>query len=310
MRVFARVAHRSGFAPAARDLRMSPAAVTKHVAALEARVGSRLFDRTTRKVALTEAGRIYLERCLACLQACDDADASVRRISREPSGLLRVTAPYDLQHLLAPPIARFVRANPKVRLDLRYSNRSVDLVEEGFDVAVRVSRSLQGQFVARTLTALRVVVCGSPEYFDTHGRPRTPRDLARHRFAVLAEPIVLDEVPFDRNGKRVLVKLETAVLSNGGQTLVQAAVAGACMVIAPSVIAAAELSSGLLEPVLADWEVLPGARLSAIYPHRRFVSPAVRAFVDWLRKEIDDDTAQAYAQPVEPVSHTRRQRTA
>src|SRR5262245_38353266 len=139
MRVFARVAQRSGFASAARDLRMSPAAVTKHVASLETSLGVRLLDRTSRNVALTEAGRVYLERCVACLEASEDAAESVRQLASEPRGTLRVTAPYDLQAILAPAVARFIQCNPKILIDVRYSNRAVDLVEDGYDVAVRVA---------------------------------------------------------------------------------------------------------------------------------------------------------------------------
>src|SRR5262252_8118397 len=141
MRVFVRVAQRSGFAAAARELRMSPAAVTKHVAALETRVGARLLDRTTRRVALTEAGRVYLERCHECLQAFDDADAAVSELSDAPRGKLRISRP-------------------------------VDLVEEGFDVAIRAAAKLEGDYVARPLAPLRLGVYAAPSYLREHGRPR------------------------------------------------------------------------------------------------------------------------------------------
>src|SRR5687768_1452173 len=137
MRVFVRVAQRAGFATAARELDLSPAAVTKRIAALEARVGARLLDRTTRRVALTEAGRVYLERCLECLQAFDDAEASVSDLSVAPRGQLRIAAPVELAAHVAPVIAAFVSAYPQVGVDLRVSNRIVDLVDEGFDLAIR-----------------------------------------------------------------------------------------------------------------------------------------------------------------------------
>jgi DNA-binding transcriptional LysR family regulator len=149
MKVFVRVAQRSGFAAAGRDLRMSPAAVTKHIAALEARVGARLFDRTTRSVGLTEVGRMYLERCLECLQAFEDADAFVGTLGNSPAGLLRVTAPVDLQNHLPTVVGRFMNEYPKVTVDLELSNRPIDLVEEGFDIAIRGASSLDGRFVAR-----------------------------------------------------------------------------------------------------------------------------------------------------------------
>src|SRR5258706_2477618 len=133
MEVFARVAQHMGFARAARHLRMSTASVSKHVTALEARVGTRLFDRTTRRVALTEAGRAYLERCQECLQALDDADASVGDLAGEPRGLLRLTAPIDFGETLHPVMIEVMRMHPELGIDLRLSNRVVDMVEEGFD---------------------------------------------------------------------------------------------------------------------------------------------------------------------------------
>src|SRR5438552_2496186 len=138
MRVFARVAQLGGFSAAARDLRLSGPVVTKHVAALEERVGARLLNRTTRTVSLTEAGRVYLDRCLECLQAFEDADASVSALSSSPRGLLRLAAPVEFGNLhLAPLIARFMQRHPEVTVDLRLSNRIVDLVEEGIDLCIR-----------------------------------------------------------------------------------------------------------------------------------------------------------------------------
>src|SRR5262245_36183996 len=145
MQVFVRVAQRGGFAAAARDLSMSPAAVTKNVAALELRVRARLFDRTTRSVSLTEAGRAYLERCLECLQAFEDADASMDHLGEKPAGVLRVTAPSDVGRSIMSLLALYMRACPDVTVDLQVSNRVVDLVDERFDVALRIAPSLTGQ---------------------------------------------------------------------------------------------------------------------------------------------------------------------
>src|SRR5579859_3800023 len=138
MRVFARVAHRAGFAAAARELNLSRAAVTKHIASLESRIGARLLNRTTRNVSLTEAGRVYLERCLECLQAFEAANASVSELSSAPRGLLRITAPVEYGNThLAPILAALLARYPEVTVDLRLSNRVIDLVEEGIDIALR-----------------------------------------------------------------------------------------------------------------------------------------------------------------------------
>jgi DNA-binding transcriptional LysR family regulator len=283
MKVFVKVAQRSGFASAARDLRLSPASVTKHITALEGRLGARLLDRTTRRVAMTEAGHLYLERCLECLQALEDADASVSELGREPRGLLKVTAPVDFAHSLTTSVlADFMQSYPGIVVDLRLSNRTVDLVEEGVDVAVRVARVLDGTFVARPLAMSRLAVWGAPEYFRKHGRPRVPEDLASHRMLVFGEPRPMDELTFERNSRHRSVKLKPAMVSNSGEALCLAIQRGVGLGLAPSFLAKDDFEAGLIEPVLPDW-TLPAFRLFALYPHRRLLSSKVRVFVEALR---------------------------
>ena len=186
MRVFVKVAQRSGFAAAARDLRMSRASVTKHVAAVESRVGARLLDRTTRSVRMTEAGRIYLERCLECLQTFDDAEAAVGGLTTEPRGLLRVAAPFDFGRELRPLISSFMKSYPAIALEVRLSNRTLDMVDEGIDVYLRITNSLGADSIARPLALTRMAVWGSRAYFRRHGRPKRPSDLADHPNAIVA----------------------------------------------------------------------------------------------------------------------------
>ena len=264
MKVFVRVAQRSGFAAAARDLRMSPGAVTKNVAALEAHLGTRLFDRTTRRVGMTEAGHLYLERCQECLQAIEDADASVNARAKDLRGVLRVTAPVDF-------------------------GQTLDLVEEGIDVAVRVARALDGQYVARPLAISRLGVWGSPAYLRRHGRPRVPQDLVSHRNVVFVAGRPLDEWVFERESRQQRIKLNPIMISDNGEALRLAAQRGLGLTIAPSFMTGADAAAGLLEPVLLDWS-LPAFRVSAVYPHRRFVSPKVRLFVEALRAAYGDGT--------------------
>jgi DNA-binding transcriptional LysR family regulator len=288
MKVFVRVAQRSSFAAAARELRMSPGAVTKNIAALEEHLGTRLLDRTTRHVGMTEAGHLYLERCQECLQAVEDADASMSALSTEPRGRLRVTAPVDLGPLLMNTvIAPFMANHPGVIVDLRLSNRTLDLVEDGIDVAVRVARSLDGQHVARPLAVTHLGVWGSPAYLRKHGRPRTPAELGRHRNLVFFAGRPLDEWVFERQGRQQKVKLEPTLVCDNGEVLLSGARRGLGLTIAPSILTGADLAAGRLEPVLTDWS-LPPFRLFAIYPHRRFVSPKVRSFVDALRAAYGD----------------------
>ena len=289
MQVFVRVAQQSGFAAAARELQMSPAAVSKHVFALETSLGARLFDRTTRRVGLTEAGRVYLERCLECLHALEDADASMHELAKAPAGLLRVTAPIDFGEIIVPVLIEVMQAHPGLVVDLRLSNRVMDMVEEGIDVAVRAARTLDGQFVARPFARTRLAVYGSPAYFARHGRPRQPEELASHRNLIFTEPRPMQELPFVRDGREVRIKLAAVMLSNNGEALMAAARQGVGLAIAPSFMGRKDIDSGRLEPVLLDWS-LPEFGVYALYPHRRFVSPKVRVLLDALTARFGDGT--------------------
>lgn len=289
MKVFVRVAQQSGFAAAARDLRISPAAVSKHVTALESQLGMRLFDRTTRRVGLTEAGRVYLERCFECLQALDDADASVSELAKEPMGLLRVTAPIDFRESVLPVLANMMKAHPNIFVDLRLSNRVVDMVEEGIDVGVRIAHSLDGRYVARPLALSRLAIFGAPEYFRGHGRPRRPEDLSAHRSLVFTEPRPMNELVFVRGREEVRVKLNAAMTCNDGAALREALHRGVGLAAVPSFLARGELEAGRIEPVLLDWS-LPEYHVFAVYPHRRFLSPKVGVFLEALRSSFGDGT--------------------
>ncbi|MFT3706064.1 MAG: LysR family transcriptional regulator [Archangium sp.] len=286
MAIFVRVAQQGAFARAARELRMSPAAVTKHVAALETHVGARLFDRTTRHVSLTEAGRVFLERSRECLQAVDDAETSVRSLSGEASGPLRVTAPVDLQEVLAPAIAAFAARHSKVTLDVRLSNRGVDLVEEGIDVALRVAPALEGSFIARPIAPVAIVLCASPAYLRQHGRPRRPAELAKHRAIVFGEPKPRDAWTFVRDGKRVQASLAASLVTNGGELIRGLAISGAGVAVLPSFLARRALAEETLEQLLPEWTVQPALTLFALYQHRRFVAPKVAAFVTTMKDQL------------------------
>lgn len=289
MQVFVRVAQHVGFAAAARDLRMSPAAVSKHVNALEASIGTRLFDRTTRRVGLTEAGRVYLERCLECLHALEDADASMSELAKAPMGLLRVTAPIDFGGSLLPVLTGMMNAHPNIVVDLRLSNRVMDMVEEGVDVAVRIAHSLDGRYVARPLARCRLAVFGAPDYFRKYGRPEKPQDLASHRSFAFTEPRPMQELVFVRGRREVGVKLNVVMMSNYGEALMAAARQAIGLAVAPSFLAREDLDAGRLEPVLLDWS-LPEYRVYAVYPHRRFVSPKLRVFLEALTASFGDGT--------------------
>jgi DNA-binding transcriptional LysR family regulator len=285
MRVFARVAQRASFAAVAEELRMSRAAVTRHVASIEERHGVRLLDRTTRSVSVTEAGRVYLERCLECLQAYDDSEAAIGGLAAEPRGLLRVAGPFDFNRHLPRLIARFMRAHPEIDIEFVLSNRTVDMVDQAIDVYVRISNALPRDVVARPLAITRLGVWGAPSYFRKRKRPRTPADLAEHRFSLFNEPPVLDEWVFERDGKKTKVRLKPGLVTNAGEGGLAAVCEGVTLGVIPSFLLPPKHAE--LEPVLLEWSV--GQRgIYAVYPHRRFVPAKVRAFVDFLRMTVGD----------------------
>jgi len=304
MRVFARVAQRASFTAAAEDLRISRASVTKHVAAIEERFGVRLLARTTRSVSVTEAGRLYLERCLECLQAYDDSEAAIGGLAAEPKGLLRVAAPFDLNRHLPDLLAQFMLAHPAIELDVRLSNRTLEMVDEGIDVYVRIPDALDGQSIARRVATTRLGVWGAREYFRKHPRPRTPSDLAGHRFALFNEPPVRDEFMFERGKKRTKVRLRPRVVANSGDLLIAAVCSGVAMGVIPSFLLTPERVARL-EPVLLEWSV--GERgIYAVYPHRRFVPSKVRAFVDFLRTSLGDGSRDPWWPAAVPVPGSKR----
>ncbi|MEO7244305.1 MAG: LysR family transcriptional regulator [Rubrivivax sp.] len=288
MQVFARVAQHASFAAAARDLHLSPAAVSKQVGALEAWVGARLLQRTTRQVALTEAGRIYLEHCLTCLHAVEDAEAAVGDLGRAPTGQLRVSAPIDFGDALMPALAVLMAAHPQLVVDLQLSNRVLEMVEEGIDVALRIAQTLDGRYVARPVARTHLAIYGSAGYFARHDRPLLPQDLVNHHNLVFTEPRPMTELRFTRGRRQVSVKLPVTLLSNHGAALVAAARAGLGLAVLPSMLLPRDPAAAAeLEPVLLDW-ALPTFTVHAAYPHRRFVAPKVRAFLEAVSAQFGD----------------------
>jgi DNA-binding transcriptional LysR family regulator len=223
------------------------------------------------------------------LQAIDDADASISELSAAPRGKLRISAPVDLQPHLSRILGSFMKAYPQISVDLRLSNRAVDLVNEGFDVAIRAAPSLDGPFVARPLTTLRFGVYASPSYLREHGCPRKPAELARHRAIIFVEPRPWDTLTFERGGKQVRVKLVPAFATNAGDACREITVAGVGVAAAPAFLMRRAVEEGRLEQILREWTLAPRAKLWAVYPQRRFLPAKVRLFVDTLRAAFGGD---------------------
>jgi len=297
MRVFVRVVETGGFAAAARGLHLSPAMVTKHVAHLEARTGARLLNRTTRQVRTTAAGQAYFERCVAILAGVEEAETEAGAEAAAPRGTLRITAPVEFgnDHLSAV-AAEFLGRHPGVDLVLDFSNRRIDLVQEGYDLAVRVAREMDTGLVGRRLASLRFHVVASPSYLARHGRPGAPEDLAGHRCLVFAIPAPWTSWSFLREGGATTVKVTPRVTATSSAALLQAACAGVGISLLPSFVCGRALARAELVSLFPDFD-LGALGVYALFPHRTLLPVRVRLFIDLLVERFGRD---ARADPWQP----------
>jgi DNA-binding transcriptional LysR family regulator len=285
MRVFAKVVESGSFTGAAARLSISASMVSQHVKELEERLGARLLNRTTRKVSLTETGRAYYERCTRLLADLEETEQAVSDMHAIPRGELRVNAAPTFGIVqLAPAIADFTARFPAISVELMLSIRIADLIDEGFDVAVWVGALPDSSLIARQLAPCRMVVCGAPRYFEKHGTPRTPADLAIHNCLTVA----VTGLSYYRtwhlaaaDGTALNISPIGNLRTNSGAVLKVAALAGHGLVCLPTYLVGDALQSGRLVTVLDDYTAPPLA-LRALYPHNRHLSAKVRAFVDFL----------------------------
>ena len=282
IRAFVQVFDAGGFSAAARSHGRSKALLSKYVTDLEDYLGVRLMNRTTRKLSLTEAGEAYYREASSLLQQLDDLDATITDQTAEPRGLLRVSAPRNFgESTLAPAIFEYLKKYPKVTLDLRLEDRYVDLVDEGIDVALRISTLADSSLIARKIADMHVVVGASPALLKTVGAPQHPDDL-RHL------PCIIDvnlqgqsNWRFIENDKTISVPVNGPLRVNSPLAARKAAAMGLGFVVLPSYLADPLVASGELVPVLPGF--LPtGQTLQAVYPHRRHLAGKVRALIDHL----------------------------
>jgi DNA-binding transcriptional LysR family regulator len=283
--VFVSVVSRQGFARAAEALDTSPANVTRYVAELEAHLGTRLINRHSRKLSLTESGEALYERARAILADVDEAEAVSSSATVQAKGRLRINAPlsFGLLHL-APRWPLFALRYPEVELDVALIDRVVDVVDEGFDMAIRISRAGSATHAARRLATSRNVVCASPAYLREHGAPATPADLSRHACVVYTHVGSEWQLLAD-DGKPHGVRVRAVMQTNNGDTATAAALAGLGIVWQPTFLIGAHLSAGRLVPVLPGFHV-PDIDILAVYPSRRHLSAKVRAMIDFLAEEF------------------------
>ena len=284
--VFAQVADSLSFSAAAKQLGLTPSAVSKQIAQLEDRLGARLVQRTTRKLALTEAGTAFLPHARQILGALEDAEAAVTNLAEAPRGVLRVSLPTNFAQMhVGPVLPAFLARYPEVRLEVSITDRFIDLVQEGIDVAVRIGALNDSTLVARRLAPNRRVVAAAPGYLDRHGRPAVPRDLLTHNCLIYGEPGRSIAWVFNDGSERITVPVGGSLRCNDTEVLLKAALAGAGIVRMSTYVLVDALAAGRLVPLLPTYEVQE-SEVYAVYPAGRHLSPKVRVFIDHLVETV------------------------
>ncbi len=283
LKAFCRVVEAGGFSAAAVEINLSHTVMSKQVRQLESLLGVQLLNRTTRKLALTEAGQAYYERARRILDELQEADLAATRHHAAPRGTLRLNAPMAFGTLdVAQWLPRFMERYPEIKIDLVCNDRYVDLIEEGFDLALRLARELpDSTLMARKLATIPTLLVASPSYLHEHGTPATPADLAHHNcltYTLVPKP---NEWIFTMpDGSRSSIIVRGSFQANTGIALRSAALAGVGIATTATFIVHEDLARGTLVPVLPDY-TLRARNLYAIYPHNRHLSPKVRAFIDF-----------------------------
>lgn len=285
---FARVVQSGSFVAGAERLKLSPSVASKHISKLEEKLGARLLNRSTRKLSLTEAGTAYYEHAARILEELDQSEHAVQRLQAEPSGRLKLTTLNSFSNaVLARLLPEFLGRFPKVQLEIVCSDRLVDLTEEGYDLALRITREPPPQVVARKLADIHFQVCASPAYLARHGTPAGPADLVRHR--CLGYPASLTPGSawrFLHDGSDVEAPVHSVCEVNSVETLRELALAGEGLALLPTYSIGEELRQGRLVMPMPSYRGFSESTLFAMYLPNRYGSPKLRAFVDFLLAKL------------------------
>lgn len=282
MQTFCAVVEAGSFVSASESLGMSKAAVSRYVSELEARLGVRLLQRTTRRLSLTGEGEVFYVRCRELLAGVAEAEAEITSRSDVARGTLRVNVPvsFGISHL-APLWGDFHARYPDVELSVDLSDRIVDIVEEGFDLAIRIATLQSSTLVSRRITTTRLMACASPDYVAKYGAPSHPTELADHRVIGYSNFTTGNDWPFEGPEGAVSVRVRPWMYANNGETCCGAAVAGEGAVLQPGFLVRHHLDAGRLVELMPEYRSTE-LGVYAVYPTRKFVTPKVRALVDYL----------------------------
>ena len=287
MTAFVRAVETGGFSAAARDLGLTPSALSKLVGRLEDRLGVRLLHRTTRRLQLTAEGETFFNRARPILTALDEAEAEVAAAGAQPRGLLRLNCGSAFgRHQLTPAIPRFLERYPEIELDLTIDDLAPVPTDERYDLTIRIGALDESSAVARRICNLERVICAAPAYLERHGMPRTPDDLQRHNCLWITSLPALRRWPFDTDDGIRVVHISGNIVANNAETVLQLAVAGVGLTRLTDVIVGDALRRGALVPVLAEWHHVEPVPLYATYPSGRHLAPKVRAMMDFLVEQF------------------------
>ena len=287
MRMFIAVVDGGSFAAAADRQAISRAMVSKQMQKLEAHLGTRLMNRTTRRLSLTETGRGFYERSVQIIGDVEEAEQIAGQLTSKPQGVLRVTIPLSYgQHHLAAIIGEYVQAYPQVQLDISLSDRKVDLIEDGLDLAIRIGTMTQSDLIARKIGSVRSIICASPAYLARRGTPITPVELSEH--ACLGYTLTGSGTDWRIEGVDGLVTVPIAgpIKADNGDIIRQAAISGAGILFQPHFIVDDDIASGQLVRILPQWQS-EALGVYVVYPSRKHLSAKVRTFVDFLATALD-----------------------
>ena len=280
MEIFARVVTAGSMSAAGREMGLSPAVVSKRLRRLEDRLGTRLLQRTTRQISLTEAGQGFYERVVAILASIEEAETYVSRRSAMARGTLRVSAPTSFGRMhIAPHLSAFLKANPDLAINLELSDEFVDIVGGGFDLAIRIAELTDSSLVARRLAPIHRVLCATPGYLHAHGTPRTIQDLSQHVCLAAA-----NQDPWKLEGPDgpIAVRASGPIQTNSSEVIREAVINGVGIALRSTWDIGAELRAGKLQVVLPQYRASRHVGVHAVYPSRRFLPAKVRVFIDYL----------------------------
>ncbi|HWA12783.1 MAG TPA: LysR family transcriptional regulator [Burkholderiales bacterium] len=286
MEVFVRIVETGSFSAVAREMGMTQPTVSKQLTALEKKLRTRLLNRSTRQLSLTEAGSAYYESSKRIIDTVREAEGNLGILQTQLTGVLRVNSSIGLgQTYLGPLLLKFQDAHPGLSLDLSYADRFVDLVEEGIDVAIRIGKLNDSTLAARRIGSSQRCVIASPAYLEKHGRPRVPADLVNHNCLLYAYLSTGNEWTFQGPGGEIRVKVSGNFRANNGEAIRQAVFANLGIAVSPDWLIQHELEQGRLVAILEDFAP-PPAEINAVYPSARHVSAKVRAFTEFVRTEF------------------------